>query len=180
MVRGNEVEVKRGQVGWSENKLAARWLWSRTKVRHFIKVLKQDIRIDIRKTTVTSLITIINYEDYQGKEQQKEHQKNIRKTSEDTLTSNDKNVKNEKNKDKSRNFIPPLVDDVVLYFKEKGYSQEVARRAFEYYSTADWKDSKGNQVRNWKQKMLAVWFKDENKEKIDGVESFLRKHQGFG
>ena len=86
-------------------------------------------------------------------------------------------TREEKNrKDKGRNFIPPLVDDVVIYFKEKGYSTEVAKRAFEYYSTADWKDSKGNQVRNWKQKMIAVWFKDENKEAENGRDAFLRRH----
>ena len=28
---------------------------------------------------------------------------------------------------------------------------------------SDWKDSKGNKVKNWKQKMQSVWFKDENK-----------------
>jgi len=92
----------------------------------------------------------------------------------------EENRKDKKRKDKGRNFIPPVLDDVIFYFKEKGYSTEVAKRAFEYYSTADWKDSKGNKVRNWKQKMLAVWFKDENREKIDGIESFLRKHQGSG
>ena len=36
-------------------------------------------------------------------------------------------------------------------------------KAFDYYDCADWHDSKGNKVKNWKQKMQAVWFKDENK-----------------
>lgn len=70
----------------------------------------------------------------------------------------------EKNReDRGRNFIPPLVDDVISFFKEKGYTTEVGKKAFEYYSTAGWKDSRGKQVKNWKQKMIAVWFKDENK-----------------
>lgn len=60
-------------------------------------------------------------------------------------------------------FTPPLIDDVINFFIEKGYSPEIAKKAFEYYDTANWKDSKGNQVRNWKQKMIAVWLKDENK-----------------
>ena len=65
--------------------------------------------------------------------------------------------------DSIKKFTPPDKDDVVLYFKENGYSKDAALKAFKYYDTAGWKDSKGNKVRNWKQKMIAVWFKDENK-----------------
>ena len=60
-------------------------------------------------------------------------------------------------------FIPPSENDVIQYFGEKGYRTDIGKKAFEYYNTADWKDSRGNSVRNWKQKMIAVWFKDENK-----------------
>jgi len=57
---------------------------------------------------------------------------------------------------------PPSLADVVEYFKAKGYTAEAAERAYNYYAVADWKDSKGNQVKNWKQKMISVWFKPEN------------------
>jgi hypothetical protein len=64
-----------------------------------------------------------------------------------------------------KTFIPPSVNDVKAFFQEKGYKQDIAQKAFDYYSTAGWVDSKGNKVRNWKQKMIAVWFKDENRSK---------------
>lgn len=60
-------------------------------------------------------------------------------------------------------FTPPVLDEVVKYFVDSGYSEQIARKAFTYYDTAGWKDSKGNPVKNWKQKMIAVWFKDENR-----------------
>ena len=63
-------------------------------------------------------------------------------------------------------FIAPTPEDVIKYFKENGYDENLASRAFKYYDTANWKDSKGKQVKNWKQKMQGVWFKDENKETI--------------
>jgi hypothetical protein len=44
-VRGIRVEVKRGQVGWSEIKLAERWKWSRGKVRRFLFELECDGQI---------------------------------------------------------------------------------------------------------------------------------------
>jgi len=55
------------------------------------------------------------------------------------------------------------VQDVKLYFLENGYSDLIAQKFFDYYSVANWKDSKGNVVKNWKQKAQAVWFKPENK-----------------
>lgn len=59
--------------------------------------------------------------------------------------------------------MPPTEDQVVDYFREKGYSEAAARKAFLYYSEMGWKDYKGTQIKNWKGKMVAVWFKDENK-----------------
>jgi len=66
-------------------------------------------------------------------------------------------------------FTPPTVQEVEAFFSEKGYSTDSARRAFEYYSSGDWKDSRGTQVQNWKRKMIAVWFKDENLAKQQPV-----------
>jgi hypothetical protein len=63
----------------------------------------------------------------------------------------------------SKEFVPPSIEEVKDYFEENGYKKESGERAFKYYNVADWKDSKGNKVRNWKQKMQSVWFKDENK-----------------
>lgn len=78
------------------------------------------------------------------------------------VNDNENENENEERKDKS--FSKPSVSDVISYFDEKGYSKDAAITAFEYYDSADWKDSKGNRVRNWKQKMIAVWFKPENKK----------------
>jgi hypothetical protein len=58
---------------------------------------------------------------------------------------------------------PPSETEVVDYFIENGYPEELARRVFQSYDVADWHDSRGNKVRNWKQKMVQVWFKEENK-----------------
>jgi len=59
-------------------------------------------------------------------------------------------------------FQPPSLADVLNYFKEKGYSEAAGKKAYEYYNIAGWQDSRGNPVKNWKQKMIAVWFKEEN------------------
>jgi len=62
--------------------------------------------------------------------------------------------------------INPTLEDVIFYFNENGYSREAATKAFNYYSNLGWKNSKGNEVINWKNTMLNNWFKDENKKKV--------------
>lgn len=74
-----------------------------------------------------------------------------------------------KSKSKSKNVKPPTRDEVVKYFIDKGYSQDSGAKAFEYYSIQDWKDANGKAVKNWKAKMIAVWFKDENKQKNGNI-----------
>lgn len=87
------------------------------------------------------------------------------------LFSNTKlNSKTEKKKPSiksKKKFIPPTENEVIDYFVEKGYTVESAKRSFNYYDVADWKDSNGKPVKNWKQKMISVWFKPENKFVVD-------------
>lgn len=60
-----------------------------------------------------------------------------------------------------KKFTPPTLDEVESYFAQNGYTN--ARKAYEYYSVADWHDANGKKIKNWKQKMQGVWFKEENK-----------------
>lgn len=69
----------------------------------------------------------------------------------------------DKKKIKKKSFSPPTKNEVKTYFLENGFTESAGLKAFDYYAVADWKDSRGNQVKNWKQKMRGVWFKDENK-----------------
>jgi hypothetical protein len=77
----------------------------------------------------------------------------------------------EKKKRVDKIFVPPKLFEVENYFFENGYTKESGKKAFNYYAVADWKDSKGTKVRNWKQKMQAVWFKEENKIKKTYIDS---------
>lgn len=65
--RGVIIEVARGQVCWSIKGLADRWQWSQSKVRRFLEYLKNEDQIEHQITNVTTLITIINYNNYQEK-----------------------------------------------------------------------------------------------------------------
>lgn len=64
---------------------------------------------------------------------------------------------------KKKEFVPPSEADVLAYFREKGQPEAQARKAFAHYNNFDWKDSHGNQVKNWKQKMQTNWFTETPK-----------------
>jgi hypothetical protein len=70
----------------------------------------------------------------------------------------------DKQRTKNKETIQPTIEEVKSFFNEKGYTTDSAIRAYEYYSVNNWKDKSGKQVKNWKQKMIAVWFKPENKK----------------
>jgi len=63
--RGVRVELKRGHLGWSQRELADRWKWSRGKIIRFLNELESEHMIEQQKTNVTTLIYIVNYNNYQ-------------------------------------------------------------------------------------------------------------------
>lgn len=155
-VRGNRIEVNRGQVGLSEDTLAQRWKWSRGKVRRFLNELENDQQIVQQKSRVKSLISVVNYDKYQ-----------LGSTTDSTTDgqqtdTNNKNNKNNKNiegvpsspsKAKKR-FTPPSLDEVKAYATTRGRT-DLTKSFFDYYDAGDWKDKDGKPVKNWKQKFIS-------------------------
>lgn len=97
---------------------------------------------------------------------------------ENEIVIEDKKEKEKKEKQKKKQFVPPELNEVEIFFQSEGFSRELAERAFKYYADADWHDSKGNKVLNWKQKMRSVWLKDENRN--NGQQQQPRKNTGGG
>jgi hypothetical protein len=112
-VRGNRVEVKRGQVAWSQLKLSKRWKWSRGKVRRFLDELENiDEKIVQQKTRVTTLINILNYESYQSGDTT-DGQQTVQQT--DNRQYTNKNVKKEKKRTVTPdvNFKPTACQKII-------------------------------------------------------------------
>ena len=81
----------------------------------------------------------------------------------DLLKETETETEIETSEEESKSFLPPTEDEVITYFIEKGYKREIAKKAFLYYSEQNWHDSRGKPIKSWKGKMVAVWFKEENK-----------------
>lgn len=87
---------------------------------------------------------------------------NARRTLDERSTEERKGKGKEKEGNR-KEFIPPVLEEVKNYFKENGYNEQTAEKMFMSYSVANWHDSKGNKIYNWKQKAINNWFKDENR-----------------
>lgn len=69
----------------------------------------------------------------------------------------------ENNKGKKRKvFVPPTYEEVLEYAKEKG-REDLAKEFFDYFTVGEWVDSKGNKVKNWKQKFITWCSRNEIK-----------------
>ena len=78
----------------------------------------------------------------------------------------DKDKDEEKDKDKDKDgrlkrprphFIPPTLDEVREYAEQRNSGVDPVK-FWEYFNAGEWKDAKGQPVRNWKQKFL-TWEK---------------------
>ena len=113
-VRGVMVQVKRGQVLAGEQYLADRWKWSRGRVRRFIAYLSSKTvhQIEHQTDNVCGIITILNYELYNGNGtateqqtgQQTDQQEDNRRTTDGQQTDTLKKDKKDK-KDKERQRV---------------------------------------------------------------------------
>ena len=74
---------------------------------------------------------------------------------------------------------PPSLEDVEKYFTAHDFPLSLAKRAWEGYQENNWIDTKGNEIKNWKLKMVQVWFKDELKIKNGIVEHGQHPGQNF-
>ena len=70
------------------------------------------------------------------------------------------NIKEKKIQKNNKNFIPPTKDEVIEYAKFRN-RLDIADRFYDYFSAGNWIDSKGQKVKNWKQKFI-TWETHNN------------------
>ena len=118
----------------------------------------------------------------------KEYRGGIQK-GEDNNTSINNTSKKEIYKER---FKKPTLEEIEKYCKERNKGVD-PKKFFDYYEVSNWTDSKGNKVKNWKQKVITWerhftqkdidtpnWFNKEIKEERDEeYENFLKGIEGY-
>lgn len=72
MMKGRALQLERGQVGVSQLALQKKWGWSQNKVKRFLVLLKKHAMIDYETNDLTTVVTICNFEAFQGGERPSE------------------------------------------------------------------------------------------------------------
>ena len=154
---GSLIECKRGQFITSLGKLAEEWMVSRGAVRRFLDALENDTMIARVSTHKMTQITICNYDSYQSVRttddttngqltiQQTDTINNIDNTSTSRSISNSNREGGKKTQTK---FIPPTLEEVIAYCKERGKGVN-AERWFNHYVTVGWMVGK-NKMKDWR------------------------------
>ena len=155
-LRDHKIEVQRGQVGWSQLRLSERWGWSRTKVRKFLKDLEKEQQVIQQQSHSTSVITIINYEQYQEKEQLEDNSKTTERQQQDTNKKNRRRIKNNKEGNLKTIFKKPTLEQVTDYCKER--NNDICPQTFiDFYESKGWMIGK-NKMKDW-QAAVRTWEK---------------------
>jgi len=141
-VRGIQVDVDRGQLGYSQVTLAKRWRWSRNKVRRYLKELEKNGDITLKtkhqNIDITTIITIVKYDLWQSGGTPSETPEGHQKDTKRNTYKNDKNEKKEKKYTSNDKSLQTTTNNLIELFKPlnpisytKWYSNTTQRKAVE-------------------------------------------------
>lgn len=153
------VMINRGEVATSYASLSETLEISIRAVRTAITHLKTTGEVTVKRHPKFSVISIVNYDSYQGNRQAE------RQSSDSQATVKGQQSKNERMKE----YKNPRVDEVVDFIIEEGLKVD-ARRFFEYYEEQGWQMN-GEPIRDWKA-VCRRWSKNESAS--DGVSDLVR------
>lgn len=111
---GDLITVKRGQRITSLRQLGERWSWSITKVDKYLKTLESDGMLVVKKDTKKTVLTVVNYDDYQDGDFKKRHRKDSEKTEKKHRSNTEKTQKKTNNNDNKENNENNDDNDVVV------------------------------------------------------------------
>lgn len=138
IIKGSIYEVKRGQSILSLDSWSKRWNWDKSKVRRFLNTLQLDNMIVIKSDTVTTQLTVCNYESYQGERNADETQLKRKRNADETHATPIEERKKEKKEINTfeaslceYGFNPELVKQwLVIRKQKKAVNSEIAFKGF--------------------------------------------------
>ena len=164
---GNQlVRLKRGQFIFGRKAFAKKTGLSERSVRTLINRLKKSQMIDQQTTNKFSIISILNYDDYQT---------GVHQTSSKRPTGDQQATTNNNNNNNNNISAAPKLLEVETYFHDKN-CLELAEEFFEYWSERDWKKN-GKPLARWRSN-AATWIR--NNKRFYGEEAVAKdEFEGF-
>jgi len=180
MMKGRALHLERGQIGVSQLSLQKKWGWSQNKVKRFLNLLKKHDMCDFKTNDLTTVITICNFDSFQGGERADERpngradERPVERTTNDQ--SNDDIRKKESKEGNNvintsvaiapvkqvKRFTPPDQQEVCDYMYERIDNAGAARTESEsfcdFYASKGWMVGK-NKMKDWKA-AVRNWLKN--------------------
>lgn len=147
LIKGQLLEVNRGEVIYSYETWANRWKINKSKVLRFLKMLEKDSMILLKSETVTTRLTICKYDTYQGERNDSETQVKRNRNASETQVKPTKEVK-ELEKIISKETLISLDEVEVEMSKEKPMHRPFLSRMQEIYNLDEKKIKEA--LKNWK------------------------------
>lgn len=120
LIDGVLINVSRGSIITSLRQLANNWGWSITKVKNFLVLLEKEEMVIVKTDSKKTVLSIVNYDTYQDKDNSQVTEKGQAKDKEMTGKETEKNVKKEKNEKNEKNYSSQaLFDPCDLKFAKK-------------------------------------------------------------
>ena len=151
---------------------------SERNVRTSLEHLKSTNEIAIQPTNRFSIITIVNWEKYQGFDLEVTNKvpnkmTNSRPTSDQQVTTY-KEIKNIRNKENKNNiFTPPSLEDVQEYCKERNNNVD-AETFISFYESKGWMVGK-NKMKDWKT-CVRTWERSRDNKKLTDTQIYAMEH----
>jgi len=170
LIKGKLYEVKRGQSIMSLDSWAKRWSWDKSKVRRFLNTLQNDNMIELKSDTITTQLTICNYESYQGERNADETPVKRKRNAGETQTTPIEERKEEKK------FIIPTFNDVLEYCMQNNLDVDGVK-FINFYESKGWMVGK-NKMKDWKA-AIRTWVKPKQEQVIDPLVEYVNKQLGL-
>ena len=156
-----ELLINRGQALTGRRKLAVSIGLTEMQIRTAFLTLRKTNKITIKTYSKFSIISINKYEEYQQITSKITSKITNRQPTDNQQTTTLNNDKNDKKVNKGKE-IPPSLESVVKYCKEKNIKIDPAA-FFNYYETIGWVVGKAkNNMKNW-HTAIGCWVSRERK-----------------
>lgn len=180
------IQLEIGQVATTVREIKEKTGINEQPIRTSLKKLISTNEITIKTTNKYSVITLLNYAEYQGTNNQFNNPlTNNQQTTNKQLTNApiSKEIKKLRNKEinnsvgKSK-FSPPALDEIKAYCLERKNNVD-PERFFDYYSANGWVQGKGKPIKDWKA-CVRTWerqsgFGYKNKEPKESISEHFEK-----
>jgi len=104
IIKGKLIHINRGESIKSLENWGKRWSWDKSAVKRFLELLKKDNMIELKNETVTTRLTVCNYDTYQSKENEVETQTKRKRNANETQTNPIEERKENKEEKRIKSF----------------------------------------------------------------------------